>query len=170
MSRLNRIAAVRRLDSTGSAAVELTLVLPLLVLLIIGALDFAQLFNTTQGLAAATRAGADYAHNSRTCQSGIDVLNSPQITTACINGIKNAAQNSYPFNPALTVANPSLACYCDGDGGSITCGNYSCASQTPSRGNNEVFVTVTATEAFTPVVTLPGFPSTLNGLTELRLQ
>lgn len=171
MIRLNQIATLSRREITGGAAVEFALALPVLALLFIGAFDFSQAFNTAQAVTAATRAGAEYAHNSAACQSGINVLNSPQITTACINGIKNAAQSSHPFSPALTVAGPSLACYCDGDGATITCGNFSCT--TAGRGNNEVFVTVTANEVFTPVVTLPtlaGFPVTLNGLTELRLQ
>lgn len=157
------------LDSAGSAAIELALVLPFLVLLIIGALDFAWLFNNSQALSAATRAGAEYARNSTTCQSGINVLNSPQITGTCITGIQNTMQNSYNFNPALTYPNGvSLACYCDGDGGTITCGNASCA--TAGRGNNELFVKVTANRAITPPAPLPGFPTSLNGVTELRLQ
>lgn len=171
MTRLNQIATLGRRDIGGGAAVEFALALPMLALLFIGAFDFARAFNTAQGVTAAARAGAEYAHNSAACQSGINVLNSPQITTGCINGIKNAAQSSYPFSPALTVANPSLACYCDGDGKTITCGDASCT--TAGRGNNEVFVTVTTTETFTPAVTLPtlsGFPVTLNGLTVLRLQ
>lgn len=156
------------LGTAGAAVVELALVMPFLLSLLVGGLDFAYLFNTSQAVAAATRAGAEYAHNSTTCQSGIDVLNTPQITTNCINGIQNAMQSSYPFTTVLTFpSGVTLACYCDGDGGIIICGNTSCV--TAIRGNTEVSIKVTAREAFTPVVSLPGFPTTLNGVTEFRL-
>jgi TadE-like protein len=161
--------ARRFLGTAGAAAVEFALVTPFLFLLIFGGVDFGNFFNSSQAIAAATRAGAEYARGSSTCKAGIQVLNTPQISTNCTTGIKNAMQNSFSFNPALTFpTSPALACYCDGDNGTITCGDFSCA--TAGRGNNEVFVSVSASQAITPLIPLPGFPATLNGLTELRLQ
>jgi hypothetical protein len=67
-----------------------------------------------------------------------------------------------------------LKCYCDGGvtpnaACTIANGaNYSCA--TNGKGNNEVFVSVSASRAVTSIVPWPGFPATLNGVTELRLQ
>jgi len=161
--------ARRFLGTAGGAAVEFALVTPFLFLLIFGGIDFGNFFNSSQAIAAATRAGAEYARGSLTCQAGIQVLNTPQISPNCTTGITDAMQSSFSFNPALTFPTPpALACYCDGDNGTITCGNFSCA--TAGRGNNEVFVSVSASQAITPLIPLPGFPATLNGLTELRLQ
>jgi hypothetical protein len=171
--------ARRFLGTAGAAAVEFALVTPFLLLLIFGGVDFGNFFNSSQAIAAATRAGADYARSNAICQSGIDVVNNPQITSTCISGIQNAAKSSYSFNPALTVPNPSLVCYCDNNGtltlvpGSqpSVCGTYSCATPGHLGGLNAVFVTVTASQAgITPLIPLPAFPTTLNGLTELRLQ
>ncbi len=163
-----------RLGTAGAAAVELALATPVLVTLVVGGVDFGALFNNGQALAAAVRGGAEYARNSATCQQGIDVLNSPQITSACIQGVQNAV-NSAKFGSALaTPASVSLACYCDQAGGgfaaqsAIACGDNSCATQ--GRGNNEVFVQVSASQAVSPLMPWPGFPTTLNAVTELRLQ
>jgi TadE-like protein len=171
----SKIAALRGsaggefLGTAGAAAVEFALVTPFLFLLIFGGIDFGNFFHSSQAIVAATRAGAEYARGSSTCQAGIQVLNTPQISTNCTTGITNAMQNSFSFNPALTFPTPpALACYCDGDNGTITCGNVSCA--TAGRGVNEVFVSISASQAITPLIPLPGFPATLNGLTELRLQ
>jgi hypothetical protein len=159
------------LGTAGAAAVEFALVTPFLVTLMVGGVDFGALFHTTQSIAAATRSGAQYARSSVLCQAGIQVLNTPQISTDCTTGIKNAVQSAGNFTPALTFPNaPVLACYCDGDGLTITCGDFSCATAVPSRGNNEVFVRVTARQAVTPLAPWPGFPATLDGLSELRLQ
>jgi hypothetical protein len=182
-----KIAALRGsaggglLGTAGAAAVELALVTPFLLTLIFGGLDFGNLFNTSQSIAAATRAGAQYARNSATCQSGILVAHSPPIATGagpCTDGIQKATQNAGNFAPALTFPTaPVLACYCDGGATPNTpCTtnpvpstglDYSCS--TNGRGNNELYVQVSARQAITPLLPWPGFPKTLNGLTELRI-
>jgi hypothetical protein len=160
-------SARRFLGTAGAAAVEFALVTPFLLLLIFGGIDFGNFFNSSQGIAAATRAGAEYARGSSTCLNGIDLA---IISTDCTTGITNAMQSSFSFNPPLTFPTPpALACYCDGDNGTITCGDFSCGGPT-GRGYNEVFISVSASQAITPLIPLPGFPATLNGLTELRLQ
>jgi Flp pilus assembly protein TadG len=157
------------LGTAGAAAVEFALVTPFLVALTFGGVDFGTLFKTSQTIAAATRVGAEFARSSPTCQAGIQVLNTPQVSAACATGIKNAMQNAGNFTPALTFPTaPVLACYCDSDNSTITCGNNPCT--TINKGNNEVFIRVTARQAITSLIPWPGFPATLNGLSELRLQ
>jgi Flp pilus assembly protein TadG len=153
----------------GSVAVELGLVAPFLITVIFGIVDFGAYLDNSQAIAAATRIGAQYARDSATCKAGIQILSSPQVNSACTTGIQNAMQNSISFSPALTYpASFPLTCQCD-DGTSITCGNNSCATAgrpTPDR----VFITVSAGQAITPVLPWPGFPTALNGKTEVRLQ
>jgi Flp pilus assembly protein TadG len=149
-----------------------------LLTLSLGGIDYGNLFNGYQSLVAATRVGAETARNDTTCQAGIQVLNTPQVSTACVQQIQNAMKNSGSFSPALTIPTPTLACYCDsaGSGGTpaaqstITCGNFSCASA--GRGFNEVFVTIIASQSVTPLLSWPRvlFPSTLKAATVVRLQ
>jgi hypothetical protein len=153
----------------GSVAVELGLIGGLvLVPLLLGIIDFGRLLNNSQALAAATRIGAEYARGSSTCQAGIQILNTPPVNTACTTGIQNATQNSINFSPALTFpASFPLTCECD-DKSSITCGNSCAAAGRPAP--NRVFITVRASQSFTPMVSWPGIPTTLNAGAEIRLQ
>jgi TadE-like protein len=174
MAALTGSAGRGFLGTVGAAAVEVALVTPFLVTLVFGGVDFGALFNTSQALAAATRVGAEFARDSATCQAGIQTLNSPQVNADCTTGIENAMQNAGNFSPKLTFPTaPELKCYCDGDNNNPCAvangANYSCATD-GSKGNNEIFVKVTASEAITPLISWPGFPTTLNGQSELRLQ
>ena len=86
-------------------------------------------------------------------------------------GIQNAMQNSMSFSPALSFPSSfGLTCECD-DGTAITCGDNSCATASrPAPGR--VFITVSASQPFTPFVPWPwgGMPATVNAGVELRLQ
>jgi hypothetical protein len=156
-------------DSSGSVAVELAFVVPIVALIAIGIADFGTLATRTDALAGATRIGAEYAKNSTTCQAGIQILATPQVNSPCTTGIQNAVTNSVTFNPAPTFpASFPLTCECD-DGTSIACGNNSCAAA-GRPAPNRVFIRVSASQSFTPVISWPGAPSTLNSATEIRLQ
>jgi Flp pilus assembly protein TadG len=157
------------LDTIGAVAAELAIVTPFLVLLILGVIDFGAYMNGSQAIAAATRIGAEYARDGATCRSGVQVLPTPSISTACTNGIENAMQDALNFSPALTFPNPpALTCQCD-DGGAIDCGNNSCA--TAGRpAPNRVLITVSASQTIDPILGWAGFPTTLSGLTQIRLQ
>jgi hypothetical protein len=171
-------------DPAGAVHAELAIATPFLVMLILGVIDFSAYMNSSQQIAAATRIGAEYARGSTTCQSnttGIDPV-SNVVNTQCIGsvsggtGIEGAMQDSMNFSAgALTVPTaPALTCQCD-DGtlanpnATNGCGNYSCAANNRPA-PNRVFITVTASLAITPIVSWPGFPSTVTGLTQIRLQ
>ena len=180
---LRRWTARRFVGTSGAATVELALATPVLLTLVMGATDFGNLFNRGQSIAAATRVGAQSAIKDPVCQAGIQVLNTPQVSTACRDNIRSAAQNSRNFSPALTFPSSfALTCYCAAPdaGGTMTftpvptspagtCGNYSCAAN--GMGHNTIFITVSASQAMaTPLFPWPGFPTTLTGRTEVRLQ
>jgi Flp pilus assembly protein TadG len=171
-------------DTAGAAAVELAMMVPFLALLTVGVIDFGSYMNASQQVAAATRIGAEYARDSTTCQqsqTGIEIDSvTVVINSDCLSGnsqtgavgIEATMKNSMNLGAALTFPNmtscntsPSscLTCACD-DGSAIGCLNTVCsAGKTPKR----VFVTVSASLAITPI--LPGLPTTVKGLTQLRL-
>jgi Flp pilus assembly protein TadG len=164
------------LQRDGSAAVEFAVTLPLLVAVATGFVDFGMLAAKTDALAGATRIGAEYALNGPTCKSGADaiqLLNSPPVDSTCTSAIQNAITSSMTFSPALTFPGSfPVTCYCNDSPTPlvISC-SASCATQTPARpGPKRAFITITATQSFTPLVPWPGVPTSLTTSTELRLQ
>jgi Flp pilus assembly protein TadG len=169
--------------SDGAAAVELGLVLPFLIWLILGVIDFGGYMNSSQAIAAATRVGAEYARDSAVCKStatGVDIINDV-VNATCIgagnpaSGIEGAMQSAMNFSPALTFPTaPFLTCQCD-DGTKANpnttsgCGNYSCA-QNNRPAPNRVFITVGASQAISPILGWAGFPTAVTGSTQIRLQ
>ena len=159
------------LGDDGSVAVELGLLASFfLVPLLLGIIQYGLYFNATQSLAAATRIGAEYARDGAQCQSGIQVLLSPPVSTNCNNAIQAAVNQSmsYPSGALTFPASFPLTCECD-DGTAITCGNNSCAAA-GRPAPNRVFITVSASQTFTPFVALWTIPTTINGTTDIRIQ
>src|SRR4051794_29291485 len=102
-------------SDAGSALVELAVALPLLVLVMVGVIDFARVFYVGMELTNAARAGAQYgAYNP--AQSGN------------ITGIRTAATGS--VNITGVTATPSRTCQCATSAGTFsaaTC-TTTCAS------------------------------------------
>jgi Flp pilus assembly protein TadG len=149
----------RRLRSTGgnlgcggSVAAEFALVAPLLVLIATGIVDFGMLATRSAVLVATTRIGAEYAMSHPA-----DAL-----------GIQNSMRNAMDFIPALSFP-PSFTCTSEcNDGTTIACSESCAANGRP--GPNRLFVRISASQAFTPLVPWPGIPTSLTAATELRLR
>jgi Flp pilus assembly protein TadG len=96
-------------DERGAAAVEFALVVPLLVLLVFGIVQFGIAYNRVQGLQAAAREGARLGSLPQTTQSQI----SSRVTSA-LAGV--------PFNGAPTVSiSPNTSQPCNNNsGGTVT--------------------------------------------------
>jgi Flp pilus assembly protein TadG len=185
-------------DTAGAVAAELAIAVPFLVWLIAGVIDFSGYMNSSQAITAATRIGAEFARDSATCKSGIQVLPSMSISSACIgqtgnsaSGIEGAIQKAAAFTtadlsfPNLSTCNatPSncLVCYCESTATPATytaCNTsggtfQSCFTNPPAggyTGPNRIFMKVDAKLALSPIISWPGFPANLPGLTEIRLQ
>lgn len=71
--------------SAGQSLVELALILPLLVLLFLGALDAGRVFYYYTAVANATRAGGTYAINARLLPVGDDASRIELIKQAIVN-------------------------------------------------------------------------------------
>jgi Flp pilus assembly protein TadG len=136
----------------GSVAVEFALVTPMILLIAAGIADFGLLSGKTATLAGTTRIGAEYA----------------RLYPADTAGIQNSMQNSTSFIPALSFpASFPYSCECD-DKTPIAC-TESCAT-VGRPAPNRVFITISASQAFTPLVPWPGIPASLTAATAIRLQ
>lgn len=141
--RIGRPVSGFLLDDRGASLVELALVLPLLMLLLLGAADFGRAYYLAMEIAGAAQAGAEYG-----AQNPTDVA-----------GISAAASYDAPNVPNLSVTTPTYGCECaNGSGFSANCSSRpSCPS------SNIVYrVTVKVSATYTPWFRWPTLPSTMS--------
>ncbi len=129
----------------GQAMVELALTMPLLMLLLLGAAEFARMAYSAIETSNAARAGVQYGAQNH-------------ITASDYSGMQTAALSDGPNVRGLT-ATATHFCGC-ANGAPSTCAAGDCAG---SRMLEYVQVNTSATMA--PMVYYPGFPRifTLNG-------
>ena len=145
--RMNNFVNRRHWASdAGSALVELAVTLPLLVLVMAGAIDFARVFYMGMELTNAARAGAQYgAYNP--AQSGD------------IAGMRTTATGS--VNITGVTATASRTCQCATSAGTFSAAT--CTTTCPSGQHLVVTVTVTTSKAFTTLMgSFPGIPRTVS--------
>jgi Flp pilus assembly protein TadG len=136
----------------GSVAVEFALVVPVIIVIGVGIVDFGMLAAKSAGLVASARIGGEYARHH------------PLDTT----GIQYSMQSAMSSAPALTFPTKfAWSCECD-DATPIAC-SQSCSTN-GRPGPNRVFMRVSASQIFTPLVPWPGFPTILTAIAEVRLQ
>ena len=167
--KLAMIAKWRRrgfLGTAGAVAVELAIITPFLLLLIAGVIDFGTYMNNSQAIAAATRAGAEYAHDNSICNAGIASL--AALPTGCTTGITSTVTGSGSLDPTPAVT-ATLNCE-SAPGTSTTCGPP-CPGSCPCC-TNRIFIKVSTSQTFTPIIPWPGIPASaaVAGVTEIRLQ
>jgi TadE-like protein len=140
------------LGDSGGVAAEFALVAPIIILIATGIADFGMLASNSTALTAAVRIGAEYARFHPT-----DTV-----------GIQNSMQRSISFTPTLSFP-PTFpqSCECDNKT-SIACSESCATSGRP--GPNRVFITISATQAFAPLVPWPGLPDLLTATAQIRLQ
>ena len=144
--RMNNFLNRRHWGSdAGSALVELAVTLPLLVLVMAGAIDFARVFYMGMELTNAARAGAQYgAYNP--AQSGD------------IAGMQTTATGS--VNITGVTATASRTCQCATGAGTFSAAT--CTTTCPSGQHLVVTVTVTTSKTFTTLMgSFPGIPTTV---------
>ena len=126
--------------SRGQAIVEMAIVLPLLLLLLVGVVDFGRIYYTTQTVAQAARAGAQYGAQDNAYSTDIA-------------GMKQAALDAAGDVPGVT-ANARQYCQC-ASGASVACTD----TTTCPEGAPQVYVEVTADKVFTTWMQYPHIPS-----------
>ena len=127
---------------SGQAILELVLVLPVLLLLTIGVIEYGRAAYYYLEVADAARAGAQYAS-----QSLADAEDLPNITKAALS---NSQQDM--MGAAVTVDPPQQSCGCPGDGVGGTCPASGCSYPL-------VYVTVTTEYTLNTLFQYPGIPT-----------
>jgi Flp pilus assembly protein TadG len=135
-----RVIAARfwRTDA-GSAALELAVISPLILLLLIGVVDYGRAFFTSVTVTNAARAGAEFGAQGPT-------------TSGDTVAMRKFAQGDAQEAGTISV---SARRYCECGGVSHAC--TACASGAAP----DVFVEVTATKALSMLLPYPGLPRTV---------
>jgi Flp pilus assembly protein TadG len=150
MRRTLTIRCLLRRES-GSALVELALIVPILMVPIFAAVDFGRAFYLAQEVASAAHAGAEYGAQN------------PTDTT----GMKAAAQAAAPDVTGLSIATPTYGCEC-ANGSSF---NANCSTTPTCTGSNPVYlVSVTASVSYVPLIKWPGIPNPISISTTSKMR
>jgi Flp pilus assembly protein TadG len=142
-------------EDIGQALIELALVLPIFILLLVGAVEVGYLAYASIEVASAARAGVAYAAQNHT--TAADITN---ITLAAKNDVSQDLKNL-----SVTV---SQSCTCS-DGTSITCATAT-ACLSPAITN--VTVQVQTSAPVNTIFNFPGIPSsvTLGGYASMSTE
>jgi Flp pilus assembly protein TadG len=142
-------------SQSGQSLLEVALLTPLLLILLIGVIEFGRYAYISILVGNAARAGAAYG-----AQSLPQSVNTIGIQTAADNDFQNNGQNV----SNLTVSS-STSCGCD-SGGTITSAGCSTSTNptagTCTAGHWVVIVSVTASGTFTSMFAYPGIPSSMS--------
>ncbi len=171
-SRVGWHPRVRRLGfgpnrELGSALVELAVILPILMLLFVGTIDFGRIFYRSMAVAQAARAGAEYG-----------AYNMAQSTD--VAGMRTAGKTAVASDLTLVDGDfapaPSRTCECANQSGSTftapspstSCDASDCAAGTHSV----VTVNVTVVKSYTTLMNYPRIPRTvtITRTTKLRVK
>jgi Flp pilus assembly protein TadG len=142
-------------EDCGQAFVELALILPLFIVLLVGAAELGRLAYASIEVANAARAGVAYAAQSH-------------ITASDTVGIQSAATQDAPDVLGLTAA-VIISCSCT-DGTMITCSNGATRCASPARILE--YVQVNTASSVDTVFHLPAVPAsvTLRGQAMMRVE
>ena len=152
----------------GNVAIEFAMAAPVLIMLILGVADYGTLMNTSASLRGATRAGAEYARANWNNPSVSDPTTGAEQQVCGFLRLSFASGSCSPVTPGL-----STSCTCV-DNTSVTCptstGSNPCSANSDPR--VLVYVTVSATQSFSPIFSLWSFafPSTVTENTLVRTQ
>ncbi|MBI3278828.1 MAG: pilus assembly protein [Acidobacteria bacterium] len=148
LDRLRRSFAVaygsEHRGEAGNALIEAAILMPLIGLLVCGAMDFSRVIYAGIAMAGAARAGVQYG----TFSPG---------NAGDINGMNQAARNDAAGQgfSSITVSSRNF-CGCVSTSSEVSCSTGSCSGATPSG-----YVSTTAAYTFTTVVRYPGIPNSI---------
>jgi Flp pilus assembly protein TadG len=153
-AKSDRLSLVRRLlrrlwDESGQSLIEVYVILPILMLILVGAVEMGRVAYASIEVMNAAAAGVQYGAQN-------------PITAGDSAGINVVAQND-AADITLSSVNASRTCVCSAPGSSV----IACPTTgTVCSGSNlETILTVTTQASFNPGFRLPGFPAsfTLQG-------
>jgi hypothetical protein len=141
-SKESSTCLLRRPFGRGQGLVELAMALPLLLLMLVAAVDMGRLLFMSIAANSAARAGVQYGAQS-------------VITASDANGMVQAALQDGKDVSGLS-ATASYYCKCPDGSTPNSCGDNVCAS-----GQQIIYVNVVTTAQFTAMTRIPGIPSPL---------
>jgi len=152
------VSRIRRSSDSGSALVELGMLLPLTIALLIGAMDLGRVFYSAMAVTHAAGAGVHYGARS---------LARSQDITGMVSTAKTAAADISGFS-----ATAARTCTCWSAATSTETAMGTCADTCASPSVVRVYVTVTGTRTFKTLVNYPGIPNIirLNRSAKMRAQ
>lgn len=137
----------------GSMSVEFGLLSPLLMLMMVGAADFARIFYHAITISNAAEVGSLWG-----TQGNVQSVSYDAINTVVTNDASD-----------LSGVTPDAAVYCDcPDGQEVSCTEGDCGAY----GLPRLYSQVTATQTFEPIVPWPGIPNpvVITRTTYIRVQ
>jgi Flp pilus assembly protein TadG len=142
-------------EDIGQAFVELALVLPIFIILLVGAAELGRLAYASVEVANAARAGVAYAAQNH-------------VTASDTSGIQLAATQDAPDVTSISAV-ATQSCVCS-NGTAITCANAGTNCVSPARIIESVQVTTSA--GVNTLFHLPAIPSTvtLRGQAIMRVE
>ncbi|HWY14624.1 MAG TPA: TadE/TadG family type IV pilus assembly protein [Rhizomicrobium sp.] len=145
-------------DNRGSPAIEFGLLAPILMLLLLGVVDFGRAYWDQVQVTAAAQAGAGYA-----VKSGFDA-------TSIANAVTSGGPAAIQASPA-----PTESCGCPNATSGITSASGTppnCTGICASGGSPGTYVTVNSQVSFTTLFPWPGLPrpTPLTSTTTVRIQ
>ena len=147
-------------SSAGVVAIELALLLPILMLLLMGGVEFGRAIHHKMQLASAVRAGAAYAtlstFDGSTELDSVAEETGRLCTFSPLPNIQDTMCQATNLTSSAVTVTPTRFCECDVSGTVTTSAN--CTS-TCTGGTLREYVTVTASEDFTTLITYPGIGS-----------
>jgi Flp pilus assembly protein TadG len=138
---LRRLTRLHRSDH-GGAMVELAVVLPVLILIAIGVMDYGRVFFTSIAVSNAARAGAEWGSAGIAYQT----KNTEMQDFAKLDGVE----------AGTIVVTSSRTCRC---GVTVVACTSVCGG---GYGEPAVYIEVTASKAVTMLLKYPGQPATVN--------
>jgi Flp pilus assembly protein TadG len=147
---LIRKAILRKFQQhDGACILETALLMPVMFLMIVGAVDFGRAYYTAIEVASAAHAGALYGVENPTDTSGM--ATAANVDAPDLSSLKTVGNYGYVCSDeSATVASSGSAPAC----------TY----------NYVTYVSVTATAIYTPLITYPGIPSSLTLTSTTRLR
>lgn len=144
-----------RQHEDGGALVELALVLPVLILVFVGTVDYARVFHTSQALNNAARAGARYGSHTPARSGDIAGMQTAATTATNITGVTAVASRSCQCATSAGIFSATLP----------TANDCTSPEATSCPGTHRVVtVSVTTSKTFTTIMSggLPSFMQSVN--------
>ena len=137
----------------GSVLAEFAIVVPIILLMIVGAIDFGRVWTIASASANAAQAGAQYGSQSVTLSADLDGM-----LEAATNDLSNSAmiRGGVGDEDGTTLSDFTVTPerFCECSGAAIACTSNCAGGVKPS-----VFVRVTVESTFNTIFDYPGIPT-----------